>query len=67
MAHRIKCKECNSCMAPIWILPNRYYYCDFCRVYYTGMDEALTIFPREDMYKLMQENQYEREETQRTI
>lgn len=45
MAHRVKCPECNGCMAPIWVLPNRYYYCEFCRTYYAGKDKDLHQVP----------------------
>lgn len=41
MAHRIKCKECNSCLSPMWVLPHRYYYCGFCRQYYGGTPKNL--------------------------
>lgn len=57
MAHRVKCKECLSCMAPFWILPSRYYYCNVCNTYYTGRDDALILMDKEVMYKLIQENQ----------
>ena len=43
MAHRIKCQTCNSCMSPVWIMPDRYYYCGFCHVYYAGRDGELQI------------------------
>lgn len=45
MAHRVKCPICNSCMSPMWILPNRYYYCGFCHVYYGGRDSELVVVP----------------------
>lgn len=44
-------------MAPFWVLPNRYYYCNICNSYYTGRDKELTLMNREEMYRLIQENQ----------
>jgi hypothetical protein len=43
VAHRVKCPECRSCLSPIWVMPNRYYYCGFCHVYYGGRDGELQI------------------------
>lgn len=43
MAHRVKCTFCKSCMSPIWILPTRYYYCSFCKLWYAGKDGELQI------------------------
>lgn len=45
MASKIKCPECNGCMSAQWIMPNRYYFCEFCRIYYAGMDKDLHIVP----------------------
>lgn len=28
-------------MSPIWILPDRFYYCGLCRQWYSGMDGDL--------------------------
>lgn len=53
MAHRVKCPECKTCMAPIWIMPNRYYFCELCRVYYSGTDNELIIVPSNVIYDLM--------------
>lgn len=56
-----KCPVCNSCLGFVWVLPNRYLYCDFCRDYYTLIDDKitlvdrLTIFPSEILG--VQENQ----------
>ena len=41
MAHRVKCRECNSCMSPVWVMPNRYYYCSLCLQWYGGRDGEL--------------------------
>lgn len=57
MPHRVKCPDCNSCLAPQWIMPNRYYYCDFCRVYYGGRDGELYIVPTETIHKMIKDNQ----------
>ena len=43
--HTKKCPECNGCMDLVWVLPNRYYYCDFCEVYYGGADSNLQEVP----------------------
>lgn len=52
-----KCPECNGCMEKQWILPNRYYYCEFCRTWYGGRDDALQLIPKEDIMNLLKENQ----------
>lgn len=43
MAHRVKCPECNGCMGAVWFMPNRYYYCGFCRTYYGGRKGELVL------------------------
>lgn len=45
MAHRIKCKICNSCLSAIWVGTNRYYYCGFCHIYYGGRVGEINIVP----------------------
>ena len=52
-----KCPECNGCMAKFWILPNRYYYCDFCLVYYGGRDDGLYIVSKDEIDRLLKEQQ----------
>jgi hypothetical protein len=52
-----KCPECNGCMGKFWILPDRYYYCEFCREYYGGMDSNLELVDRDKVLKLLKENQ----------
>lgn len=46
-------------MAAIWLLPNRFYYCEFCKVYYTGMDTDLYIVPNPYLERHAQENKNE--------
>lgn len=52
MAHRVKCKNCLSCMSPIWILPTRYYYCSLCGVWYAGRDDALYVVENPNQDKI---------------
>lgn len=52
MAHRVKCPECNSCMSPVWVMPNRYYYCGFCKIWYGGRDGELVIVPNPNQDKI---------------
>lgn len=52
-----KCPECNGCMSKQWILPNRYYYCEFCRTYYGGRDDNLQLIDKEIINNLVKENQ----------
>lgn len=52
MAHKVKCKECLSCMSAIWVMPNRYYYCGFCRVWYGGRKEDLHVVPNPNQDKI---------------
>ncbi len=28
-------------MSPVWVMPNRYYYCSFCRQWYGGRVDEL--------------------------
>lgn len=51
-----KCPECNGCMNKFWILPNRYYYCEFCETYYGGRDEALVLQDKDYIHSLQKEN-----------
>jgi hypothetical protein len=48
MAHRVKCKECNSCMSALWVNYNRYYYCSFCRLWYGGREIHVVENPNQD-------------------
>jgi len=47
-----KCPECLTCMAKLWILPNRYYYCEICNVYYGGRDDSLQLQDTEHIHSL---------------
>jgi hypothetical protein len=51
-----KCSECAGCMVKFWILPDRYYYCEFCKTYYAGNDSSLELVDRELVHKLLKEN-----------
>lgn len=42
-------------MMKFWILPDRYYFCGFCRVYYGGMDTHLEIVPNPHLEKYLKE------------
>jgi len=61
MANKKKCPECNGCMVAQWILPDRFYFCEFCRVYYGGMDTSLKIVPDPHLAKYLEENSNEME------
>jgi len=50
-----KCPECNGCMSKFWILPNRYYYCEFCRTHYGGVDSELVLIESSEINKLRSE------------
>lgn len=50
-----KCKECNSCLEPIYFGPKRYLYCDFCMVWYDGITPNLFVVPREEAMKVFDE------------
>jgi hypothetical protein len=52
MAHRVKCKVCLSCMSPVWVMPDRYYYCGFCRQWYGGTDADLQPVPNPNQDKI---------------
>jgi hypothetical protein len=52
VAHRVKCPECLSCMSPVWVMPNRYYYCSLCRIWYGGRDGELIIVPNPNQDKI---------------
>lgn len=55
MGATVKCPVCNGCMTKFWILPNRYYYCDFCLTYYGGRDDGLSLVPSEQILALQKE------------
>lgn len=38
---RDKCPECMSCITATWIGPKRYFFCDFCLVYYDIIDRKI--------------------------
>lgn len=39
----MKCTVCHGCLDPIWIMPNRYWHCDFCDKWYGGRGELTEI------------------------
>lgn len=44
MAFRKKCRECMSCMSPVWKGVDRYMYCGFCKQYYAGhIDNLIAV------------------------
>lgn len=51
MAFRVKCPECNGCMAPMHKDTTRYFYCSFCRQYYAGRDKT-DLHPVESPFQL---------------
>lgn len=56
MAHRVKCTNCNSCMSALWVMPNRYYYCSLCRIWYGGRAGELVEVPNPNQDKIDEYN-----------
>lgn len=42
-----KCKICNGCLESVWILPKRFFYCDFCEKYFDIIDGDLVEITKE--------------------
>ena len=50
-----KCRECNGCCDLVYFGANRFWYCDFCMLWYGGMDTSLYVVPQPEMDKFFLE------------
>lgn len=39
-------------MSPVWIMPSRFYYCGFCKIWYGGRDGELVVVPNPNQDKI---------------
>lgn len=62
-----KCPECNGCMDLMWIGTNRYYFCDFCKTYYGGRDDAIQLIPKEQIYDTVKKQEIPNDVGERQI
>lgn len=54
---RDKCPVCLSCLDATWIGPKRFFFCDFCLIYYDIIDFKLVrIGTMEEIQKVFESN-----------